>query len=353
MYIDAHVHLRDFKQQHKETIAHGLEVAADSGLDAVFDMPNTDPAITTRDVVVERLALAREAAVPGVFYGMYIGLTADQEQVRRAVDITRTFPQAIGMKLYAGHSVGNLGVTGEEEQQALYETLAQEGYTGVLAVHCEKESAMEHHLWKPSRPITHCHARPEWAEVASVYDQLRFAEKARFPGKLHIAHISSPGAVALVAEARQHGQDVSCGVCPHHLIYDWGKMREQQGILWKMNPPLREPQSRDRIFHFLREGKIDWIETDHAPHSLDEKMEPPYLSGIPGIAWWPLFAEYLRQQDFPEQAIERVTFSNIAERFGLDVQRTRRMTKDRRADYPFDPYRQLAAELGQAGPARA
>ncbi|MBI4149074.1 dihydroorotase [Candidatus Woesearchaeota archaeon] len=346
MYIDAHVHLRDFGQRHKETIAHGLEVAADSGLDAVLDMPNTDPPITTQDVVVERLALARQAAVPCVFYGMYVGLTADREQIRRAAGITREFPQVIGMKLYAGHSVGNLGVTGEEDQQALYETLAQEGYTGVLAVHCEKESVMEHHLWNFRQPITHCHARPERAEIVSVYDQLRFSREAGFPGKLHIAHISSPEAVALVAEAKQSGQDVSCGICPHHFIYDWSMMYGEQGILWKMNPPLREPQSRERIFHYLREGKIDWIETDHAPHSLDEKTRQPYLSGIPGIAWWPLFAAFLQQQDFSDQAIERITFSNIAERFGIGIKKTLRKTKDRRSDYPFDPYHPLADELG-------
>lgn len=133
MYIDSHVHLRDFEQKHKETIRHGLEVAYDSGLDAVFDMPNTDPPVMTRELVEDRLKIARDAGVPDVFYGLYMGLTADSEQVKQAVDVFREFPQIIGMKLYAGHSVGNLGVITEERQRAVYETLAIEGYDGVLA----------------------------------------------------------------------------------------------------------------------------------------------------------------------------------------------------------------------------
>ena len=111
MYIDAHVHLRDFRQSHKETISHGLEVAVDSGVDAVFDMSNTDPPILTRDVVIDRLRVARAANIPSVFYGVYMGLTTDPEQIKGAVEAYREFPQVIGMKLYAGHSVRTLLLT--------------------------------------------------------------------------------------------------------------------------------------------------------------------------------------------------------------------------------------------------
>src|SRR3989344_3665941 len=132
MYIDTHIHLRDFNQTHKETIKHGLEVARDSGVDAVFDMPNTDPAITTEAVLRDRLKLARDANVPEVFYGVYLGVTANPEQVRKVVELTRTYREVVGLKLYAGHSVGNLGVVRFEDQQRIYEVLAREGYKGVL-----------------------------------------------------------------------------------------------------------------------------------------------------------------------------------------------------------------------------
>src|SRR3989344_6161507 len=147
MFIDTHVHLRDFRQQYKETIKHGLEVARDSGVVAVFDMPNTDPAITTEEVLLDRRRVAREAGVPEVFYGVYMGLTADQEQVKRAVEATRKHREVVGLKLYAGHSVGNLEVTEQADQLGIYTCLAAEGYTGVLAAHAVKESCMQPLLW--------------------------------------------------------------------------------------------------------------------------------------------------------------------------------------------------------------
>jgi len=231
MFVDPHVHLRDFYQYRKETVQHGLSVAKDSGVVAVFDMPNTDPPIFDELSVRKRLQLAKDANIPGVFYGLYIGLTADPEQVRSAVGIFRTFPNVIGMKLYAGHSVGNLGVVHPEDQEQVYATLSAEGYEGVLAVHAEKEEKMNSCLWTPHTPISHCHARPEEAEIASVADQVAYATKYNFPGKLHIAHISSPKAVDLVVEARANGLDISSGVCPHHFIYDWSQMNNEHFLI--------------------------------------------------------------------------------------------------------------------------
>ncbi len=240
----------------------------------------------------------------------------------------------------------NLGVIKEDDQRNVYALLAREGYNGVLAVHCEKESELDAKLWIPERPITHCHARPEKAEIESVGDQLRFAKDSGYNGKLHIAHISSPKAVDLVAKAKEEGQDASCGVCPHHFIFDWSKMYSPNGIRFKMNPPLRAPESRDLMFQYLKEGKIDWIETDHAPHSLKEKDAHPFMSGIPGIASWPLFVEYLRKHEFTEKQIGDLTFNNAAKRFNLDIQRNKRPNKDRTGDYPFNPYEVMEKEVG-------
>src|SRR3989338_2810970 len=105
MYIDSHVHLRDFKQKHKETIAHGLEVARDSGVDAVFDMPNTDPVVIDEKTAAERINLADSSGVNDFFYGVFLGVTSNPEQIKGAVDAYRKlFPRVVGIKLYAGHS---------------------------------------------------------------------------------------------------------------------------------------------------------------------------------------------------------------------------------------------------------
>ena len=347
MFIDPHVHLRDFNQKEKETVKHGLEVARNSGVVALFDMPNTNPPIMTRELVLERLRIAKNANVPEVFYGIYMGITANVEQVKLAVEVYREFPQVIGMKLYAGHSVGDLGVIELKDQRIVYETLTREGYDGVLAVHCEKEDLIHRDHFNPLDAITHCHAQPEKAEIASVSDQIGLVLQTGFGGKLHIAHISSPIAVKLVSEAKERGLDISSGICPHHFIYDWSKMRGKNGLLYKMNPPLRSPESREQMFKLLREGKIDWIETDHAPHTLDDKVKEPFMSGIPGIASWPVFREYLRHHEFSDDEIEKLTFLNVVERFGIDLPaRKPRKLKDRRSDYPWDPYKSMADEIG-------
>ena len=350
MFIDPHVHLRDFNQKEKETVKHGLEVARNSGVVALFDMPNTSPPIMTRVLVLDRLRIAKDADVREVFYGMHMGLTADVEQVKRAVEIYREFSQVIGMKLYAGHSVGDLGVTELEDQRRVYETLTKEGYEGILAVHCEKEDLIHRNLFNPLNAITHCHAQPEEAEVESVKDQLELVYKTGFKGKLHIAHISSPRAVKLVNDAKERGLDISSGICPHHFIYDWGKMRCEDGILYKMNPPLRSPESKEKMFDLLRKGKIDWIETDHAPHTLNEKVKEPFMSGIPGIASWPVFREYLRHHEFSDYEIERLTFSNAVKRFGIDIPRKKPGTLVNCVDdYPFNPYESMEKKIGWKG----
>lgn len=342
MVIDTHVHLRDFNETEKETIKHGLEVARDSGVSAVFDMPNTNPPIMHRANVTDRLALAKDANVKNVFYGLYIGLSSNPEQIKEAVSLYREFfPQIVGMKLYAGHSVGNLGVIEIGKQFIVYDTLTKEGYEGVLVVHAEKESQLHKRRWTPQAPISHCFARPEIAEIESIVDQLYLSKQAGFKGKLHIAHISSPKAVQLVNHAKAKGRDISSGVCPHHLIYDWEKMFDENGVMWKVNPPLRAPGNPQIMLRYLNQGKIDWLETDHAPHTLKQKTSSPFSSGITGLQHWPLFIKYLRQNEFSEQRIEEVTFTKAANRFGIDITKNKSPLRDRTRDYPFNFYSEL------------
>ncbi|MBI2043912.1 hypothetical protein HYT24_00935, partial [Candidatus Pacearchaeota archaeon] len=188
--------------------------------------------------------------------------------------------------------------------------------------------------------------RPEKAEVESVKDQTNLAVENNFKGKLHIAHTSTPEAVMLVAEAKQNGIDISCGVCPHHFIFDWNQLGTKDGILWKMNPPLRAPQSRTRMLELMREGKVDFIETDHAPHALNEKISSPFMSGIPGLPWWDLFAEYLRKNGFSEKQIGDLTFENARKRFGINIEKTNRPRINRKHEYPFNPYKEIEIQLG-------
>ena len=127
--IDPHVHLRDWNQSAKETLRHGLGVAWQAGLDGVFEMPNTDPPLTTREAIRRRIADADAAlATLGVplFHGLYAGLTADPAQIAQAVAAWRElFPRVVGLKMYAGHSTGEMGIIEREAQAVVYAELGE------------------------------------------------------------------------------------------------------------------------------------------------------------------------------------------------------------------------------------
>lgn len=346
MYIDCHVHLRDEGWNHKETIEHGLRVAEDSGLDAVFDMPNNEPVTTTREQVLERLKLAREANSE-VFYGLYVGLTSNTKQIREAVKIWREFfPKpgdksgVIGLKMFAGKSVGDLSVVEFEKQFVVYQTLARAGYNGVLAVHCEKESEMRPDLWIPGEPITHGRARPEYSETASVCDQINFVKSTGFRGHLHIAHVSTSRTLPVIDYARKSGIDISCGVTPHHLLLPEDIMHGKDGILYKVNPPLRDGETVRELFNCVLDGKIDVFESDHAPHTEAEKREK-YMSGIPNLASWPDVIGILKRLGVHEGLINRMAFDRVNEIFGLKIQRTERQLKSHVSEHVFNPYAHL------------
>ncbi len=110
--IDPHVHLRDWGQPGKETLRHGLSVAWRAGLDGVFEMPNTDPPLTSREAILRRIRDADQAVSDlgaGIFHGVYAGITPVPAQVEEVVDTwRRLFPRVVGLKMFAGHSTGRV-----------------------------------------------------------------------------------------------------------------------------------------------------------------------------------------------------------------------------------------------------
>jgi dihydroorotase len=339
--IDPHVHLRDWNQAHKETLRHGFSVAWRAGLDGVFEMPNTDPPLTSREAVLRRIDDADRAlrglGVP-LFHGLYAGLTADPRQIEEVVRIwSERFPRVVGLKMYAGHSTGNMGIVEREAQAGVYRRLSELGFTGVLAVHCEKESLM-----KP--------------------------DAAGFRGTLHICHISTPWALDLLRGKHPRGEAAaaapdpfraSCGLTPHHALLDQEMMDEPDGILLKMNPPLRPRPLPMKMLNRLLAGEIDWIETDHAPHTIAEKRggaasgghgaataggtpaqggsQP--ASGIPVLPFHPHFVRLLAQKGMTAKRLEEVTHGAICRTFGIQIANRRRSPEYGLAgEYGFDPF---------------
>ncbi|MDE1856962.1 MAG: dihydroorotase [Candidatus Micrarchaeota archaeon] len=286
---DAHIHLRGGKESYKATISSGMQLARMNGISFVFDMPNTNPPLTTVKAIDDRLKLAASEGCSNGYY-IWAGVTADPNQIAEMVGLVEdpSYP-VIGLKMYAGPSTGNLAIKGEKEQRDVHKELAKLGYTGPIAVHCEKESLFRMELWDPDRPQTWADARPETAEVESIKDQVRFILEFESDAHLHIPHVSTTQGI----ELRNKYSDrlsMSCGITPHHAAWSAEDMQGHSGLLKKCNPPLRKEATRRKLYNLLLDGKIDWIETDHAPHTVDEKLNPPYASGIRSLE---IYAEFV------------------------------------------------------------
>lgn len=345
--IDPHVHLRDGAERAKETLEHGLGVAWRAGLDAVFEMPNTDPPLTAREAIGRRIDDA-DAAIErlgiGIFHGIWAGLTADAGQIE---DVVRSWaelrPRVVGLKLYAGPSTGALGVTAVEAQRAVWVRLAELGYDGVVAVHCEKEDRFARRPdgaidWDPGRPSSWAAARPPQSEVASVEDQIALSAEAGFRGIVHVAHVSVPAALEAIVRARVAGRRVTCGLTPQHALLSAADMDRPDGILLKTSPPLRPDGIPGRMLDALLAGAIDWVESDHAPHTLADKRER-HASGIPVLPFWPRFMAILRERGMAPDLLERVTHEAACESLDVAVEISGRAPDpDLSREYPFDPF---------------
>ncbi|MCX7029301.1 MAG: dihydroorotase [Spirochaetes bacterium] len=345
--IDPHVHLRDGAERAKETLEHGLGVAWRAGLDGVFEMPNTDPPLTGWYAICRRIDDADRAIGRlgiGIFHGVWAGLTTDPSQIE---DVVRSWaelrPRVVGLKLFAGPSTGALGVTGLEAQRAVWTRLAELGYDGVVAVHCEKESLFARLPdgsvdWDPAQPSSWAGARPPEAEIASVADQLALSAEAGFQGTVHVAHVSVPGALEAIVRARAAGRRVTCGLTPHHALLSAVDMDRPDGMLLKTNPPLRPVGVPGLMLEALLAGGIDWVESDHAPHTLADKREG-FASGIPVLPFWPRFMRMLREQGMEPDRLVRVTHEAACEALDVAVEDSgREPDPDLEREYPFDPF---------------
>jgi len=313
--IDLHVHGRGENQSYKATIASVIELALSQGVGMIIDMPNVARPVINRERVYDRLALVPKNHRD--CYCLFVGLTGEKEQIYEAVLCHNNIPEVVGFKMFAGKSVGDLSVVNEEDQRMIYRHLSERKFSGVLAVHCEKEDYLKPDLWNSDNPISHTWARPEEAEVESVRDQILLATEENFTGRLHICHVSCPDSVYLIDEAKTAGLQISCGVTPHHIMWDSSIMNRPDGLIYKMNPPLRRLESMLKLRDQLVAGMIDVIETDHAPHTVAEKQAPLCFSGYPSLELYGKFVtEFLPSLELSQDKIKALTRDNILRIFG-------------------------------------
>lgn len=311
--IDAHVHFRDPGFPHKEDWRTGSAAAVAGGVTTVFDMPNTDP--TTTDP--ETLAKKRERAASRsrCNFGLFFGATTENADLYSAVD------GVPGLKIYMGTSTGDLLVSEHDDLETVFEA-----WDGLICVHAEDQSRLEERgreFEGRDDPAVHSEIRDPKAAALAVEEACELA--VEFERDLHVVHLSTPEELEALVSARarveRQGLDIelSAEVCPHHLCLDT-RAYERLGTRARVNPPLRSPEAREAVWEALRDGQIQFVATDHAPHTPEEKdrsyREAP--SGLPGVQTMvPLLLDAAdRGECSPEDVVDWVAHGP-ARRYGL------------------------------------
>ena len=272
--VDLHVHFREPGFEHKETIRTGARAAARGGFTTVCPMPNTKPAIDSVEMV--EYIKNKSEEVTDINILPIAAMTAGQDG-EYITDYERLYEEGAVAVSEDGKSVMNARVA----RQAM--RLAAEVGIPVFA-HCEDKDLAARGVMNAGNKARELgfYGIMNSVEDIMVARDLLLAKNTG--AKLHICHVSTEDSVRMIAAAKKEGLDVTAEVTPHHLTLTEDDINEDDAN-YKVNPPLRTNKDKDMLIKGLKDGTIDIIATDHAPHHLTEKdrgfVEAPF--GISGL----------------------------------------------------------------------
>ena len=307
-FVDVHVHLREPGFSYKETIRTGSLAAARGGYAHVCAMPNLNPIPDSLEALnVQREIIARDAAVHVHPYG---AITRG-ERGEALADMEAMAPYT------AGFSDDGRGV---QSEAMMREAMGEAKRLGkIIAAHCEDNSLLRGgYIHDGDYARSHGHrgicSESEWGQIAR---DLRLAEETGCA--YHVCHISAKESVDLIRQAKARGVDVTCETGPHYLVFSDQDLQEDGRF--KMNPPIRSREDRAALIEGLRDGTIDMIATDHAPHSAEEKgrgLEKSAM-GVVGLetAFAVVYTHLVKPGILSMERLMALLNGNAAKRFGF------------------------------------
>ena len=307
---DVHVHFREPGFSYKETIASGSAAAAHGGYTAVCTMPNLDPVPDSAEHLQVQLdAIKRGAAIKVLPYG---AITVG-EKGEKLADM-----EAMSDKVCAFSDDGK-GVQNDEMMREAMTAAKRLGK--IIAAHCEDNSLLfGGYIHDGEYARMHGHRGISSAsEYKQIERDLRLAEETGCA--YHVCHISTKESVELIRQAKARGVNVTCETAPHYLVLCDEDMQEDGRF--KMNPPLRSREDKKALIEGIKDGTIDMIATDHAPHSAEEKGRglEKSLMGVVGLetAFPVLYTELVTKNIITlDRLVELMSFKP-KERFGIDT----------------------------------
>ncbi|MBW4549674.1 MAG: dihydroorotase [Aphanocapsa sp. GSE-SYN-MK-11-07L] len=268
--IDPQVHFREPGLEHKEDLFTASCACAKGGVTSFLEMPNTRPLTTTQAALDDKLARAAQKCL--VNYGFFIGATAEN-----LPDLLQAHP-VCGIKIFMGSMHGQLLV----DQETNLEPIFAQG-DRLIAVHAEDQARIlerRQQFAGITDPAIHSQIQDNQAALNATQLALKLSKK--YQRRLHILHLSTGEEANLLRQDKPLW--VTAEVTPQHLVLNTDAYAKI-GSLAQMNPPLRSPRDNEILWQALRDGVIDFIATDHAPHTLEEKAQPypNSPSGMPGV----------------------------------------------------------------------
>ncbi len=307
-FVDVHVHLREPGFSYKETIASGTAAAANGGYTTVCSMPNLNPVPDSyANLKVQLDIIEKDAKIKVIPYGSI----TKGEMGEELADL------AAMSEYVAGFSDDGKGVQSDEMMEKAM--LEAKKLGKMIVSHCEENSLLHGgyiHDGQYAKENSHkgiCSAS-EWVAVER---DLKLVEKTGCA--YHVCHISCKETVELIRQAKEKGLDVTCETGPHYLVFNDMDIKEEGRF--KMNPPIRSEEDRQALIAGIKDGTIDMIATDHAPHSAEEKSKglASSMMGVVGIetAFSVMYTHFVRTGEISMEKLIELLSTNARKRFGI------------------------------------
>ena len=308
-FIDVHVHWREPGFEYKEAIYHASRAAARGGFTTAMPMPNLNPVpdcyenLKLQLEIIERDSVIR--AIP-------FGAITKGEQGKEYADF-----KELTQYVFAFSDDGR----GVQDANIMFESMkVAASLDKAIVAHCEDNSLIRGgcmHCGRRSRELQ-LPGIPSVCESVQIARDVLLAEATGC--HYHVCHVSTKESVRVVRDAKAAGINVTCEVCPHHLISDEMDIPEDNGM-WKMNPPLRSAEDRNALISGLLDGTIDVIATDHAPHASYEKdlTMTKAAFGIVGseTTFSQLYTKFVKSGIISLDFLVKKMSENVADTFGL------------------------------------
>ena len=307
-FTDVHVHLREPGFSYKETIASGTRAAAHGGYTAVCSMPNLNPVPDNLENLKRQLEIIENDAVIEVY--PYGAITKGQKGEEIA-DL-----EEMSEKVIAFSDDGR----GVQDEEMMRQAMLRAKKLGKMIVaHCEDNSLLfGGYIHDGVYAKEHGHkgicSESEWKPIER---DIRLAKETGCA--YHVCHISCKESVELIRQAKKDGVNITCETAPHYLILTENDLQEEGRF--KMNPPLRSAEDRQALIEGIKDGTIDMIATDHAPHSEEEKSKGLEKSafGIVGIenAFQLMYTHFVKTNVITLERLMELLSVNPKKRFGI------------------------------------